>query len=91
MGDRQFTVYWENGVFLGGEIKEGRLSLESQVLGEEYDSEKQYSFSEEDTKRLFSIIEFNAFIDSCRSGRLIWLEQFLEDNDIHPETFCYVN
>lgn len=93
--DRDFviyeTVYKEEKITLSGSIKDGCLHLESCVYGDEYDSEKYYDFTAEDTSKLFSVIKHDDFIKSCKEGHLIWLEQFLEDNDIHPKTFCYVN
>ena len=86
--DRDFVVYNEQYVTLSGSILNGCLRLESNVYGEDYDSEKHYDFTSEDTKRLFSLMTFDAFIESCRKGHLMWMEQFLEDNDIHPKTFC---
>ena len=72
-----------------GSIRNGRLRLESYVYGKEYDSEKHYDFNTEDTKRLFSLLKFDDFIKSCQKGRLLWMEQFLEDNGIRPKTFCF--
>ncbi len=87
--DRNFVVYNEDNVKLTGSIKDGCLHLESSVYGKEYDSEKFYDFSVEDTKKLFTIIKFEEFIRSCREGHIMWMEQFLKNNEIHPRTFCY--
>ena len=62
MEDRKFAVYSEPGVYLGGEIKNGCLHLESDVFGE-LDSEQHYSFSKEDTDKLFSLISFEDFCE----------------------------
>lgn len=87
--DRDFVVYNEQNVTLSGSITNGCLSLESNVYGEDYDSEKHYSFTAEDTRKLFSLITFDCFIQSCKKGHLTWMEQFMEDNDIHPNTFTF--
>ncbi len=87
--DRDFVIYNEKNVTLSGSIVNGCLHLESSVYGEEYDSEKHYDFTKEDTRKLFSMITFDSFIDSCRKGHLMWLEQFIEDNDIHPKTIGF--
>ena len=87
--DRDFVIYNEENVTLSGSIRDGCLHLESNVYGDDRDSEKYYDFSSEETRKLFSIIGFNGFIESCRKGHLIWLEEFLERNDFHPKTFCY--
>ncbi|WP_029231702.1 hypothetical protein [Butyrivibrio sp. VCB2006] len=89
IGDIDFTVYKETNVGLSGSIKKGCLHLESYVYGEDYDSEKYYDFSEEDTERLFSINSFDVFLINLRQGRLRWMESFLEDYDIHPKTSCF--
>ncbi len=84
-----FVIYNEEFVTLEGDIKCGCLHLESNVYGEDYDSEKHYTFSEEDTEKLFSIMSLDEFIEACRKGHLMWLEDFLEENDIHPGTCCF--
>ncbi len=89
LADREFVIYADENVTLVGSVKNGCLHLESFVYGEDYDSEKHYDFTEADTGKLFSVMNFDSFIESCREGHLMWMEQFLEDNDIHPKTFCY--
>lgn len=89
IADREFTVYNEQYVTLNGSIKDGCLHLESCVYGEDYDSEKYYDFTEEDTRMLFTLISFDDFIRYCKEGHLMWMETFLQENDIHPKTFCY--
>ncbi len=87
--DRDFVVYNERNVALSGSIINGCLHMESYVYGDDYDSEKHYDFTMEDTKKLFSLITFDSFVESCDKGHLIWMEQFLEENDIHPNSFCF--
>ena len=87
--DREFIVYREKNVTLSGRITNGCMHLESCVYGDDYDSEKYYDFTKEDTLKLFSIMTFDDFIASCQEGHLIWMEQFLEDNGIKPGTFCF--
>ncbi len=89
LSDKEFVIYNEQNVTLNGSITNGCLHLESCVYGEDYDSEKYYDFTAEDTKKLFSIMKFDDFLSSCREGHLIWMEQFLKDNGIQPKTFCY--
>ena len=85
--DRRFTIYHERYVYLGGEIKDGCLKLTSEVMGDEDfpDREKHYIFTQEQTEKLFSVISLEDLIESCREGRLMWLEDFLSENGIHPE------
>ena len=86
MEDRKFTVYSEPGVYLGGEIENGCLHLESDVFGE-FDSEQHYSFSKEDTDKLFSVISFEDFCELCRREHLLGMDEFLEKNGIKPGVF----
>jgi hypothetical protein len=89
MKDKEnFTIYSESSSTLSGRISEGCLHLEFVVFGD-YDSEKYYDFSKKDTKKLFKIIGFDDFLESCREGRLLWLEDFLAKNGIEPKTFCH--
>ncbi len=87
--DRDFTVYKMKNIVLVGSIKQGCLHLESYVYGDDFDSEKYYDFSAEDTEKLFSLKPFDLFIENLRQGRLHWMEQFLENNEIHPKTCCF--
>ena len=91
MTDCNFTIYNEQYVYLGGEIKNGCLELTSEVFGDEnyWDSEKHYVFSGSQTEKLFSLISLEDFIDSCRRGHLLWLEQFLREHGITPEEWVY--
>lgn len=87
--DQKFIIYDEKYVHLSGEISDGCLYLESDVYGEEYDSEKYYSFSKEETEKLFSIISLNDFITLCQTRRLIGMEDFLEKNCITYKSHCF--
>ena len=87
--ESKVVVYNEENVKLTSSIKDGCLHLESYVYGEEYDSEKFYDFTVEDTRKLLSIMKYDDFIKACQKGHLVWMDQFLEDNDIHPKTYCY--
>ena len=80
--DQEFTVYYYVSVYLGGRIRNGCLELDSEVYGEEYDSEKHYMFSRKETEKLFSIVTLQEFIELCRRGNLIGMEAFLRDNGI---------
>jgi hypothetical protein len=82
MRDQNFTIYAERYIYLGGSIKDGCLQLDSEVYGEEYDSEKHYMFSRRETERLFSICSLEEFMELCRKGRLLWMESFLAKNGI---------
>ncbi len=86
--DQEFVVYNEKNVALTGAIRNRCLRLESFVYGKDYDSEKYYDFTEDDTKKLFSKITIDDFIKACRDGHLMWLEEYLKENDIKPKTFC---
>ena len=87
--DCKFDIYHERYVYLGGEVKDGCLHLISEVYGEEYDSEKNYTFTKEDTEKLFQIYTLEEFIDYCRQHRLIGMEYMLQKNNINPTTFVW--
>ena len=86
--DRKLSIYDERYVHLFGEISDGCLHLESDVYGDDYDSEKHYMFSREETEKLFSIISIEDFISLCREKHLIGMEEFLEENNIIYQTHC---
>ena len=89
MKDIKITIYDELYIHLFGDITNGCLHLESAVYGDDYDSEKHYSFSKEETERLFSIISLEDFILLCREKRLIGMEAFLKRNNISFKTHCF--
>ena len=91
MEDRSFVIYQELFVYLGGEIKDGSLELTSEVYGDDDhpDSEKHYIFSKVQTEKLFSLISLEELIETCRRGRLLWLEAFLRKNGIRPREWVY--
>ncbi len=81
-----FTVYQNFYGYLGGEIVNGRLTLISECYGDdEYpDSEIQYSFSVDDTYKLFSLVTLEEFIVLCAEKGLIGVESFLKVHGIEP-------
>lgn len=87
MENRILEIYSEKHVSLNGKIINGSLSLESNIYGEGYDSEKHYTFSKTETEKLFSIITKEDFVKLCRKERLIGMENFLKENGIRYETF----
>lgn len=86
MKDQVFTICREPHIFFGGEIKDGRLHLVSEVYGE-YDSEQNYSFSKEDTDKLFSLISLEDFCALCRREHLQGMDAYLEKHGIRPGVF----
>ena len=87
MPDMSLIIYNETNVNLNGDIKDGRLHITSEVYGD-YNSEKHYIFTVEQTNKLFLIIDVDSFVELCRKEKLIGMEQFLEKNGIKPETHC---
>ncbi len=82
MKPQDIHFYSGGGSSLSGRIdEEGCLHLDSEVWGE-YDSECHYSFSKEETDRLFSIISLEDFIKLCQEQHLRGMEQFLMANRI---------
>ena len=84
-----FTIYSEQNISLTGKIIDGCLSLESNVYGDEHDSEKHYEFSKEETEKLFNLITKDDFIELCKKKRLIGMEEYLDKNHIEYKTFTY--
>ncbi len=91
MENQHFTISKNDYSSFFGSIIDGCLSLEEDIDGDGNwpDTEKHYSFSEEDTAKLFSIISIDEFIEFCRTHNLSELDRFLELNDIHPRTFVW--
>ena len=86
MEDLDFVIYKEKYISLSGQIWGSCLSLDSEVCGDGFDSEKHYRFTKEQTEKLFSIIAFDAFLALCREKHFIGMEAFLEAHGIFPET-----
>ena len=63
-----FTLYSMPGVILTGNIRDGKLSLTSEVWGDLGDSESHYDLSKEDTDKLFSMISLEDFIILCQEN-----------------------
>ena len=89
MQDRDIDIYGGGGTSLGGYIREGCLILKSEVYGDDYESERNYKFTKEDTEKLFSIISIEDFIELCKRERVRGMEKFLHKNGIHPTTVTF--
>ena len=87
MKDQSFVLYREKYVFLGGKISDGCLELHSSVDMGDFDSERFYSFTKEETDKLFSVISLEEFKKLCRDGNLTGLEAFLGENGIMYNSF----
>lgn len=87
--DDEFNIYDEESITLNGSINDGCFHLCSTVYGDDYDSEKNYDLSKEDTSKLLSIMSLDEFKINCKNGRVHWMEDFFEKNDIHPKTFTW--
>ncbi len=85
MVDQDISIYSEKGVSFSGKIKDGCLSLTSEVWGT-YDSEQHIEFTKEQTEKLFSLVSLEEFLKLCREKRLSGMWEFLEANDIHPSS-----
>jgi len=70
--------------YLGGEITDGVLTVESEVYGGDdwYDSECYYTLTKESTEKLFSLVTVEEFEEIGRTCNLIGLLSFLDRNDI---------
>lgn len=85
MKDQNISIYCERGVYFGGEIRDGKLSLVSEVYGDDFDSERHYEFSKEMTDKLFENISVEEFIQLCRRERVSGMEDYLNRHRID----CY--
>lgn len=88
MPDMNLSIYSSGGSNLRGTITNGCLHLTSEIWGDDFDSEKHYVFTEEDTNKLFSIMELDEFVEACKKGHVLWLEHFLHENDIDYSGAC---
>ncbi len=86
MKDQKFVIYKEKDISLSGQIAGGCLSLDSEVHGDDFDSEKHYSFTREQTELLFEIISLDDFLKLCREKHLLGMEGFLSEHDLKPLT-----
>ncbi len=89
--DTSFLIYANKTSSFDGYIKDGCLYMTSEVYGNGdscMDSEMHYSFSLEETNKLFSLISVDEFIESCKNGGTMWLHDFLWKNDIQYKTCC---
>lgn len=83
MKPQDIHFYSGGGSSLIGRIdEEGCLHLDSEVWGGDYDSEKHYKFSKEETDKLFSLISLEDFIALCQEQHVRGMERFLDSNRI---------
>ena len=87
--DHSFNIYGGGSVYLDGEFSKQKLTLISNVFGDDYDSEQTYSFSKEATKKLFETISFEDFIILCKEKRLLGLDEFLHENNNEYQTHTF--
>lgn len=80
--DKTFSIYNISHVHLNGEIRNGKLHIISEVYGDDYDSEKHYELSKEETNRLFSLISLEDFIDYCRKNHVSGMEDLFNSYNI---------
>ena len=87
MEDRKIAVYREQSVFLDLSIVDGCLRMDSEVFGPSYDSEAHYTFSKEETEKLFQLISVEDFVELCRKENLHGMERFLKKHRIDYDLF----
>ncbi len=83
-----FEICNENYRYLSGKLSDGCLHLKSEVWGDDYDSEKHYDLSREETDILFRAMSLDDFLDECAKEGLEWMEDFFKDIGINPRTVC---
>lgn len=82
MKNQSFSIYHGGGVYFGGSIRDGKLEMVSEVYGDDYDSERHYTFSKEATDKLFRSISLEGFIRLCKKGSLDGMEEYLKEHGI---------
>ena len=82
MKDQRILFCAEPGVYFGGEISDGKLSLVSEVYGDGFDSERRYVFSQQETTRLFESISVEKFVEMCRQEGVAGLDRYLSEHRI---------
>lgn len=88
--DMSIQIYARDNVFLDAIIEDDALTIVSNVFGD-FDSEKTYSFSKEQTERLFRLMKFEDFISTLREKDIEWMEDYLKEVNIKPATFVWVS
>lgn len=82
MKDQSFSIYHSEGVYFSGDIYNNCLSLTSEVYGGGFSSERHYTFTREETRKLFRIITLDQFIKLCQREQLTGMEDFLNEHNI---------
>lgn len=78
--DRSLLMYAERYSCLSGTISGGALEIVSEVFGDDFDSERHYSFTPGETEKLFSIVSPEEFEKLCTS--VSEMERFLNAHGI---------
>lgn len=91
MKDMSIDVYERRPVYLHAIIKDDELTIVSNVFGEHFESEKTYSFTKDQTDRLFKLMKFEDFIKTLREKDIEWMEEYLKEVNIKPATFVWVS
>lgn len=91
MEDRGFVIYSERYVYLGGSIRNGCLTVDSEVYGGDdfFDSEQHVFLSRKETEKLFSVCSLDEFVEIGRRGHYGGLLQFLDENNIEYDLSGY--
>ena len=82
MKDQKISICVERGYYFGGEIENGKLSLVSEVYGDDFESERRYEFSQQETTRLFEIVSVDGFVEMCKQEGTAGLDDFLREQNI---------
>lgn len=87
MNDSTITMYQTSTSHMIARFSDGKLDIESCVYGDDDypDSEKHYIFNEEQLEKLLSVISFEKLMEKCQKGLSLWLEEFLEKNNLEHE------
>lgn len=75
----EFVVYSGDAGCMTAYVKDEKLMIESEVYGEDDDSELIYRFSKKDTKKIFAKMTLEELTDHLRETHTFGLEKLMDD------------
>ena len=82
--DTSFSIKSEKNYSFYGNITQGEIHLTSTVRGDDWDSEKLYTFSKEDTAYILSLMSIEEFRDFCAEKDVEGLDEFIKEHHLNP-------
>lgn len=88
---KEFTIYEGDGICLKGWFLGKKLRLNLDGVEPFFHGIASYELSEEDTKKLMSLIRCDDFAKLFSEGGQEWLEAFFDKNEMIPKITCFGN